>query len=274
MYNFYNIVIANDQKEFTLRYKLKNNNVAQHWAGIIQQLTVDNLRANKNPWIGLNTDIPNLVNRLLSIVDDLNTWMPTAIEIDWDYNDVQASVNRYHTHFPEFNHITQEPYRTQLSAYNDVIHEIEEVYRTTNTQPWPGMMLCPDTDLPVNETLTDFQLVQPYFEFGDLVLGYSQIGRHPLEIYWANDVSVPSHQIIPHNVIGPVHYLRFRNYSVDMEDFERFYYASKINWPYKFDDPKLAPGYIVLGKLETDMTEKQTLALVTSCNKVVNWYLE
>jgi hypothetical protein len=124
----------------------------------------------------------------------------------------------------------------------------------------------------------DYQYFSTNRYFGCLRMGYFHIGRHPWELCCANDINVPTDQILCQTVIGPIHYLDFSSGgSIEWQKtrFKEFYYSSGINWPYAFDDPKLAVGYIHMGELKLinglTMPKDEIYSIVKSCNKIVNW---
>jgi hypothetical protein len=282
MYNFFNITIANDVDSYILKYELYNHRPAQVWAEIINQLPVEYLRPNKSPWLGISKPIEPILEELENLVKELNQWMPVPIVLDWDRSNNQEMVNKYHTHFPEHKDDQDQVHRRQLTRYNDIIHDIENQIRLTNNSVY--LLVCPDPSPGMDIThkvpleLEDYNLFTTNLKFGELYMGYSHIGRHPIELYHANDRDVPTDQILPQNVIGPIYYLYFHNYNINMEKFNMFYQNSGISWPYPLEDPRLALGLIGMGKLRTingnELTGDSVLEIVKSCNKIVFWNVE
>jgi hypothetical protein len=287
-FKFYNIVISNNDQLYTLTYELNDHKPAQVWANIMSEMTIDKLRIGKDPWQGKLIDISILVNELLSLIHELNEWMPKKIMLTWDYSDIQDSVNKFHIHFPEHQDDKDILHRKQLTRYNDLIHDIENTYRIQlQNKEYLHLLVCPDptTYIKVPIEDQDYQYFQIGHNFGDLLLGYGHIGRHPYEICNSNDVSVPPDQILCQNLISTIHYLQFNEVDVvsneqimhDESKFKNFYYSSGIKWPYALDDPKLAVGYIPMGKLKyvdgTELSKDEIYSIVRSCNKIVNWYV-
>jgi hypothetical protein len=286
-FNFYNIIISNDSNQFTLTYELKSHQPAQVWASIMNGMTIDKLRKGKDPWQGKLIDITTLVDELLLLIEDLNEWMPNKITLEWDYSNIQDSVNKFHIHFPEHKDDTNIVHRKQLTRYNDLIHDIENTYRIQiHKTERLHLIVCPDpttyVKVPIDDD--DYQYFQIGHDFGDLLLGYGHIGRHPYEIFNSNDIDVPADQILCQHLIGPIHYLQFNQLNVSEEKilnvknrFKDFYYSSGIQWPYSVDDPKLAVGYILLGNLirvnDQVLSQDEIYSIVKSCNKIVDWYI-
>lgn len=292
-YNFYDITIANQTNEYVLRYELKHHRPAQEWADIMNGLPVEMLRPNKNPWHGIIRDIGPVVEELMLLINDLNSWLPLEdkINLEWNYDDVQDSVNRFHIHFPHHKDDPDPLHRKHLTRYNDIMHELEDIERCKiNQKERIHLLVCPAPESAENISKFgnkkksvlldeyDYQYFTIEKQFGWLRMGYFHIGRHPLEIRYANDINVPTDQILCQTVIGPIHYLDFSdNGSIawQKDKFKEFYYNSGIKWPYNFDDPKLAVGYIHMGNLVLvngqALPKNEIYSIVKSCNKIVNW---
>jgi hypothetical protein len=292
-YNFYDITLSNSTNEYVLRYELEQHRPAQEWANIMSNLPVEMLRPNKNPWHGIVTEILPVVDELMLLIDDLNSWLPDTdkINLEWNHNDVQDSVNRFHIHFPQHKDDPDPLHRTHLTRYNDIMHELENIERCRiNQKENLHLLICPAPESAENIAKfgqrkksvllndDDYQYFSMDKQFGWLIQGYFHIGRHPYEVFNANDVNVPDDQILCQSTIGPIHYLHFTG-SIPLEykqkKFKDFYYSSGIKWPYALDDPKLAVGFIPMGKLKyingVELSEDETYSIVRSCNKIVDW---
>ena len=281
MYKFYNIIISNDVAEYTLTYKLKSHKPAQLWADIMSKVSIAWLRPSFYPWRGINIDPAASINKLLILVEELNQWLPKKINKVWDFNDIQKSVNEFHTHFPEHQSETDLSRREQLRRYNDLIHSIEtmNMAKIANSTPL-HLLICPDTpeNMTVPYELDDYQYFDGNRKFGDLTIGYNHIGKHPIEIFKAGDVDIPTNQILPERLIGPIHYLFFYDYMFSKDKFNEFYYNSKIKWPYELSDPRLAVGSVNIGNLkyinDKILQRDEIFSIINSCNKIINWNID
>jgi hypothetical protein len=280
MFKTYNICVANSTESYVLSYEIYSHAPAQIWAEIMSRMPITYLRPNTSPWFGVGKPIEPILIELKNLVDQLNEWMPEPITLEWDSNDHQAMVNKYHTHFPKLKDHPIVRHRQQLTRYNDIMHDIENLIRPADNSVY--LMICPDppgnVEHKVSLALEHYNLFTTDFKFGELYMGYSHIGRHPVEIYHSNDLDVPHDQILPQNVIGPIHYLYFHNNKIDMEDFGKFYRDSGLQWPYELEDPRLAVGMICMGKLKSingePSTEEQTLEIIKSCDTVTDWNVQ
>jgi hypothetical protein len=205
----------------------------------------------------------------------INLWMPEKIEGKWDYNDPQQSVNRLHINFPKYEKNETDPIkRSQLTRYNDIIHELESLFSSKDIL-YPRMMLCFDDREAVNLEPEDYKLFTIRRTFGELCLHYPHVGRHPLELYYANDIDCPVDQIVPQSIITADHTLRF--YEETMLDhyhlpkLKEFYNKSTLRHIMDFKNPKMAYGYISLGKLVSTLSLQEVLNQVKSCYRIINW---
>lgn len=277
MFEYYDITLQG-KDEVTLTYKLEQHRPAQVWAGLIHDAKVESLRPTLNPWRDFDKSIlPDKVNYLIQLVDKLNEWLPdyNKITSKWDHNDCQASVNKFHVHFPEQERNETDPVRrAQLAEYNDLIHEIE-MLAINNKREYPRLLLCPDGYDLVPLELSDYKLFKAKRFFGELCLHYPHVGRHPYELYMANDINCPVDQIVLQRFISTLHTLRFYNEDAlehyHKGRFKQFYENSTLKRVIEWDDPKMAFGYITIGKLMSSNTEQEVLYSVSNCNKIIDW---
>ena len=281
MTQFYNITIGNSINSYTLKYQLSDHRPARSWANIMSNCDVSNLRNGFFPWKGILRDWNLKVNELNSLISEINEWIPNTIPGLWNDTDTQESLNRLHIHFPEQEKVeTNKQKLAQLTRYNDLIHEMEKMHRAkTQTEDPMHMMVFTDSGnwakVPLEDD--DYRHFQISHSFGDLMLAYPHVGRHPLEIFSSNDIGCPTDQILCQFRIGSLHYLHFHDRFVEQKEFDKFYNNSGIQWPYKLNDPKLAVGFIKLGSLvSVDNKEypRDTIyTIVRSCDTILNWFI-
>ena len=251
MYSFYEITLSTPAIK-KLTYKVYTHAPAQTWAKLINNCNVTHLRKSLNPIRAIN-NIEEKINELIQLIEKMNMWIPTKIITFSNDDTIANNLNRLHIHFPELEKSETDPIRlAQLSTYNDLIHEIETLNAAKKfNKNVSYILVCPDIHNELNELISidDFKYFTPSRNIGDLLLHYSHVGRHPLELYLTNDVNCPADQILPQYKISPFHTLRFSKFTIDWKKFTNFYYASKLTWPYKITDPRLAIGYIPIGTL-------------------------
>lgn len=263
-----------DNNKFT--YSLLNIRPANVWADLISKIGVESLRETLDPWHGVTNGLDEKITRFNCIIDQLNTWMPIPIPGYFNKVNPTESLNRLHIHFPEHEKNETCPQRLKdLSEYNDLIHQIDLGLRSNNSNLF--VLACPHVDHYVNLETTDYQYFTSDFAVGDLMLHYPHVGRHPMEIFSTRDINCPTDQIVCQNRIAPMHTLRFHNGSINKSNFSKFYYSSKLQWPYQLKDPRLAFGYIKIGNLVSinDSTNvENSIDIVKQCSKITDWAID
>lgn len=274
MYQYYDLTFNTGYK---LTYKLEHHRPAQVWAGLMFFANVNDLRPTLNPWRDFDKSIlPAKIKYLEQLARKLNTWLPNKILDKWDHNNHQASVNKFHVHFPEQEKSETDPERrSQLSEYNDLIHEIEILALGNNKKQIPHLLICPDVNITKPLEDKDYKFFTVQRKFGELCLHYCHVGRHPFELYAAWDTDCPIDQIVPQTLISTFHTCRF--YTDPIMDhwhkpkFREFYNKSTLRQVMKYNDPKMAFGYIPIGSLITNESENQVLHNVKESNKISEW---
>jgi len=240
------------------------------------------LREGLDPWHGLTRSPVEKIARLNQLIDLLNTWLPNKDKIicHWDDDDSQGSLNKLHIHFPEHEKNETDPVKlSHLAEYNDIIHGIEDIIRLSKTSTdYVWLLIAPNRKNDIGFNDADYKYFHPDRFFGELCLHYPHVGRHPLELLKARDFSCPINQILPQRLITSYHTLRFHD-DEPLEFYKRwfslFYKKSTLHKLYNIDDPKLAFGFITLGKLLAVngrvLNKEEVLSIVKSTNKILNW---
>lgn len=278
VYKNYTLTIGNSTESYSLVYELNHHRPTQEWARLMLSVTPDELRQGFNPWVGLlstNEHIHNRVSRFNQLIVELNEWIPNRIDDIFNQNDYQNCLNKLHIHFPELEATETDLDRLrQLSEYNDIIHELEHIFREKNNERLM-IVLCPrmNETVPLNDE--DYNLFDPNVKFGEMVLHYPHVGRNCFELLKAGDINCPIDQFKPQSMISPYHHLRFFDDMCDTvtynKKFSEFYSRSSIKQVIDIDDPKKAFGFIKLGKLKTTLPHSEILNIIRSCNRIISW---
>jgi hypothetical protein len=274
----YQVTIGDDFDEFKLNYELNSQEPTLIWKSLANETKPRDLRKSLNPWRGVKDSYSSMVVQLNDTIDELNQWIPEKLNSKWNLDKPFESLNNLHIHFPKHEKTEiDSTKKSQLTKFNDLIHGLQVILeaRSKNSDLLYLLLCCENKPKNIDIDLEYFKFFKPYFSFGDLTLHYCHVGRHPLEIFLSNDIDCPADQIKPQSEISTYHTLRFfdlENYSTQ---FKKFYYLSKLSWPYKLEDPRLAFGYINLGKLsninEKIYSKTEIVNIVKSCNKILDW---
>lgn len=277
-YTYYNLKIGNGTDFYTLKYKLNQNRPAQEWARLMKNVRPSSLRSGLNPWQGLSHDneyISKKITRFNELIFLLNQWIPKKIDSVFIENDYQNCLNRLHIHFPELEQKEKDKIRlSQLSEFNDAIHELEYLFKCRGSEKIM-LLLCPEIIETVTLSDEDYLLFDPNVMFGDMVLHYPHVGRNCYELVRANDFNCPIDQFKPQSVISVNHHLRFFDDPNDTKQYRikllNFYNKSSIKQVIDIDDPKLAFGFIKIGKLDLTYSRDEIMNIVRKCNKIISW---
>lgn len=274
-FKYYQIVLGKGKEKYSFTYELFDHRPAQTWAKITSQINPKFLRPDLDPWRGINKDWNAKVKELRSVLKEINLWFPKKIRISKKIS-IQESLNKLHVHFPDNKDIDNPFRQKQLTRFNDLIHEIEQMYANQILKDeFFYILLCADNFDMFDLEETDYKHFDPNIEFGDLTLHYCHVGRHPYELFIRNDINCPTEHILPQSKISCFHALRFFDNKFDMNRWKNFYKNNNINWPYQINDPKLALGYIKLGKLlHVDGLKRDKDYIYQKaryCNKILHW---
>ena len=271
MYTQYHLCLSDGVTDHTLVYDLATHRPAQLWAEIMSSIDTSTLRKNFDPWHGVNNSPTALINRLLELVDnlDLPVKLPTK---SWEDN-LQELLNKLHVHFPELEkHETDIQVKEWLTEFNDIIHKLEDIERNHNRFIW--LCILPDSIHEYELLDTDYTLFSASRQFGDLCLHYPHVGRHLLEIFKSRDFDCPPDQIVTQHKIKAYHSLRFYNDVYSETKYRNFLKlfldSTPLGKSYDFNDPKIAFGFIAMGKLQyTD--EVEIINIVKNTHFVKDW---
>jgi hypothetical protein len=239
-----------------VEYKVEEHSLAQWWYAAFKKRTLSDLRPTHKVMSGFDTELSPHLARLEQLVDALNEFVPDKIAVRFDHARPRESLNALHIHFP-LGMVSHQ--NALICEYNDLIHFIEDILikrdsSTTNER----VMLCFMEHDRRAIAATEFQHFTITRNFGDCFAHYPHVGRHPLEIYFADDVFIPNDQILPMSEVTASCSFRFGTpmYAVGVDfvkgriDIERFFNRfGKHRLPYPWGDPRLAIGYPLVATL-------------------------
>jgi len=274
MYKQYRLFLSDGITTHTIVYNLEQTRPAQVWASIMSELDASSLRPGSNSWQGLVQNIDIKIDRICYLAAHLNDKLNLDIVTEWDARNPQEALNKLHIHFPELekDEVNIEV-RSILSEYNDLIHELEDAFRTTEKLVW--MQLLPEGTArePLNDD--DFVLFKASRKFGELCLHYPHVGRHPLELVKSKDFDCPADQIVPQYEISAYHTLRFYEDPCTEEQYQHFltlvYPISTIKDRYELSDPKLAYGFIPIGYIDDTYSKSELLDIIEHTHIIAGW---
>jgi hypothetical protein len=275
----------------SLTYQLIDDPIIVLWKNLIMQRTIDDCcKINHFSGYAGESLINQRISRLYELRDEINLHSERKIELlELNQDNWTETMNRIHIHFPEMMHDPKFAFlHDTLSEYNDTIHWLESIFysiwqdRRFEKTSLLRITLDVNKVLPTKETgvlkhaIPDesYKHFSPFFGFGDLTIHYTHVGKHALELFKNNDVSCPRDQFVPqHEFTGSARMYFFDNFYqtqisklMMLAHWKRFY--DKLGgidyWKIAFDDPKLAFGYLKIGKLSRITINDEQIAIPTT----------
>ena len=234
------------------------------WINEIRQMEIIDLcPINHKNSTGNKLLIEKRINRLYELADMLNSVLPNSIiKEPLTGDNCHEALNRMHVHFPNIHNMYYDkdlPLAKVASEYNDIIHWLEGEHNSKGSDKFKIYLdfnkSSKTTLHEINEE--DFLKFKPIVSFGDLSLHYAHVGRHAKELFNAQDFSCPKEQFVPQTKFSasvvmwfgslPIHNLS----DTVLENWKKFYHrrGGKEFFGMDINDPKLAFGYIKIGKL-------------------------
>lgn len=265
------IILGNaSNSTYTLTFELLDIPIAHKWLNELAEFIDNNQpfddreRFYNFPYSKFTTEY--VVNYLNSLIDTINEYAPGLVEHRAFATMSQDTLNYLHHIFEVYHGLYDEQQsntffnnaplnvKQALSDLNIWIHR----YETLNGMPrfvgtWYGK---PSRKVLAEEDFQHFSLVE---HWGDLMINYCEVGKNLFDIFHDND------QYIDPIAFKPLHYysvdftVRFTNesdqYYNNLTDQVWEYYDTHQTFfqthGYKKYDPKLALGWLSIGKIIT-----------------------
>lgn len=202
------------------------------------------------------------ISRCNAVINLLNNLEKKSIPLI-NIKDLQNSINKIHTFFVESE---SNPLNSSLwGSLNYHLHGIEAIERSKNTTPQGQIFVeLPDKemyDIP-EESYKDFTTKKT---FGYCYANYPHIGRHLLEMYFANDDHAHDEHILPMHQISGSSYLWFGDTTSDNEvntrneNIKKWFFEKQLDklLNKQWGDPRLAVGWLPVAKLTSDINIDQ-----------------
>jgi hypothetical protein len=202
---------------------------------------------------GFGETIEELREELQQITDKLKTKM------DFEFDDV-LDTNKLHINFPRYNdkYLNNPEVLPLLRKFNRIIHHIEHLGRTKNKV---FQFACIDGGVDFKEEW--YQYFTPYKRKGEMYMHYPHVGKHFLELFLDNDIDVLPEQIMITNKVantfsfwcGEDMYAEGEREKLFYNKLKSFYDKIADKLPYEWGDPRLAIGYVPIGKFVGNIDE-------------------
>lgn len=269
-----------------LTYTLITDPIVDQWVTLIQERTIEDC-SPFNHYIGYASEqaISDKIANLYRLVDTINGHFPdhiTKLEITRD--SWESTLHIMHVHFPELkNDTAYEFIWDYLAEYNDIIHWLEHILpnawsparfksKSSTFKIILDFNRVPIAPLSIPEE--SYNLFSMFHGFGDLQLHYTHVGKNAAEIFYTTDLVCPEDQFVPQRIFNASVRMHFTDnffdtpikQKIQAAKWQQFYdkRGGFDFWKYTIDDPKIAYGYIKIGKLESIVIDGTILAVPNS----------
>lgn len=243
------VIHLGDEGQLPLTYEFYDNPVANIiWERMQHQ---ENKMVERDIFKGFGETVEELQEQLQQITDELKTHM------DLEFDDV-LDTNTLHINFPKYNdlYLDDPVVLPLLRKFNRTIHHIEQLQRYPHKS---FQFACIDSGVDFQDEW--YNLFQPYKRKGEMYMHYPHVGKHFFELFMDNDVDVLEEQIVLTNKVsntfsfwcGEDIVFEGEKHNALMWEMQKFYNRIADKLPYEWGDPKLAIGYVPIGRYVGDI---------------------
>tara|TARA_R110002167_G_scaffold180341_1_gene380538 strand:- start:69 stop:848 length:780 start_codon:yes stop_codon:yes gene_type:complete len=240
---FLDIYLGNEAN-YKLTYELFDNRVAERLWHRFQTLDLEFVSRTQFYNFGESED--DVQSKLTESITHIKRLLPDQ------FKDHIDDLNTLHVNFPDLVKGTHGELRHWLSMFNYHLHHIEDLKANANTR---FLFSTQDDGEPLHTD--DYTLFTPTKLTNHLYMNYPHVGKHTMELWYDQDKHIPAEHIVPtsilkNDLLAWFSNDQFTNANKTITAIKRWCVQAKVPLPYDISDPRLAIGYIPLGKLTHD----------------------
>lgn len=241
-------IVLGENAEYTITYKLYDNRVATLIWQRFQEADYEYVsRTQFYNWGESESDVKAELDHSIAMVKQL------APDITFNDSD---NLNTLHVNFPDLVENATGELRHWLSMFNYHLHHYEDITRFQNRRFLLSTASGGPGPVPLLDE--DYKLFTPTRTPGVLYMNYPHVGKHPLELFYDNDINIPKEHIVPTTVLkndllawfGPKQH---SNPDLTKKHVRRWLLQIADRLPYGIDDPRMSIGWIPLGEVTHDV---------------------
>lgn len=184
-----------NDKQFTLKYEIRQHEVGEIWRGCIEKATAHGLKETDR-FSGFSDQSDQLLVRLRATIAELKEIHPQLKFPEISVSQLQESINSLHTNFAHSHLVAQliTPENTDLwSEFNMLLHALE----SHTTEPNARVVFTWNEQNRIAIPTHLYPEFNIGLEFGHAYFNYAQVGRQIHEVFYAKDIKVPAEHIQP-----------------------------------------------------------------------------
>jgi|TARA_R110002074_G_scaffold371766_1_gene547017 hypothetical protein len=237
---FLDIHLGNEAN-YKLTYELFDNRVAEKLWHRFQTLDLDFV--SRTQFYNFGESEYDVQSKLTESITNIKRLLPDQ------FKDHADDLNSLHVNFPDLVKDTHGELRHWLSMFNYHLHHMEDLKANSNTR---FLFSTQDDGEPLHTD--DYTLFTPTKLNNHLYMNYPHVGKHVMEVWYDRDINIPADHIVPTSILKNDLLAWFANDQFTDADktvksIKRWCEQLHVPLPYSISDPKLAIGYIPLGKL-------------------------
>lgn len=250
-------------KEITLKFKIRNTDMAERWYDTLLSTIKNNDFCEKDRIYNFNDTIDEVMMDLLHTAEMINSWKPI---IDLNNHD----MNHLHKYFEIMMGTCENPAKYFIDAprcvrklilrYNILIHKIEGFDKGVKR-----IVVRSESRKRFDFTEDDYKLFDTNLKFGNVCINYCHVGKPLYDVFKDHDDIVGESNILPHSKYSSDMCIFFSDAKYEVDNFFEWFDRNS-NWLnslgfYK-NDPKIALGAIPVADLITDMDSETLIKII------------
>lgn len=278
-----NLKAANDS-QMNLQFDIHPTSVAQRWARSVEQAHQQSRILEADRWYNFPghslSSLESVVAGLEKNILALNEIHPGLIEVNWNRESPQETINELHIHFADSHlvekRITEQSYPLWFE-FNNLLHAFEAVERSKQVEnqagiPNASMVITWEKHFKQELKEEDYSHFTIAKKFGTCYVNYCQVGRHVFEMFQAQDLELDPEHVQPLRSVSADTYLWFgqstgvQGFTRKSEALEKWFHDNEAYFRKLgliWGDPRLAIGWLpvatIRGQFNSVASQKELI---------------
>ncbi len=275
----FQLIVENSREQKGLEYAVLENSTAQAWFECLKQAARQSEIFEADRWYNIESSryssIKDLAEELTEVIAKLNQLEPSLINYQFDFENIQKSVNDLHIHFAD-SHLVKnrinEKTLMDWHRFNDLLHAFESIERSEKVERELGqknasIILTFKNNFKKELQDSDYKRFTIAKSFGSVYINYCQVGRHLFELFNAQDEIAEDEHILPLQYMSADSYFWFgpstgkQGFENKMKAIESWFIKNQERFAklgFEWGDPHLGLGWIPVAELKELPASKES----------------